>query len=418
MNVKIIIGTQWGDEGKGKFSHLLSKKAKAVFRCTGGNNAGHTIVTNGEKIPVHLLPSSILRPDVFSVIGTGVVIDPVVLINEIKDMELKGISVENLRISNRAHCIMPHHKLLDNLQEEEKECKIGTTKRGIGPSYEEKARRTGIRIVDLFDEGTFKQRLKDGSKFNNIIFKHYGYPEVDIDSVWSEYSNYGKYLKKYIIDTSEFLQECVDKDYDILLEGAQAMFLDLDHGNYPFVTSSNPTASGCCTGAGIGPTYINEIVGVLKAYTSRVGEGPFPTEQKNDVGDRIRELGHEYGTTTGRARRCGWLDLVMINQSVITNGITELAINHIDTIGKFEDIQVCVAYSYNGREITHVPTDHENCIPIYKNFKGGWDTSGIRRYCDLPENAQKYIQFIEEYTDTFVKYIGIGPGDKDTVIRN
>lgn len=414
----IVVGTQWGDEGKGRVTHVLSKDADAVIRCTGGNNAGHTIVANGEKFAMHLLPSAIIRSEVKCIIGNGVVIDPAVLIKEIKEITAKGFTTTNLFISDRAHVILPHHKTMDELQEKLKgNRKIGTTGRGIGPAYAEKCSRTGIRICDLYDKNTFLQQLADSAKINNPIFNLHNIPSIDIQAVWKEYSKYAEILKKYVCDTPSMVHNIIRNGGNIVLEGAQAMYLDLDHGTYPYVTSSNPVASGACTGSGIGPTNITDVIGILKGYTSRVGEGPFPTEQNNEIGDLIRELGHEYGTTTGRPRRCGWLDLVMIKQAVDTNGITGLCINHLDTIGKLPKIKACIGYKYKGKTIDYVPTDHENCIPIYQDFEGGWNVTGITRYDDLPISAKNYIQYIETYTGVKVNYIGVGPDEKETIIK-
>lgn len=414
----IVVGTQWGDEGKGRVTHVLSKNADAVIRCTGGNNAGHTVVANGEKFAMHLLPSAIIRSEVKCIIGNGVVIDPAVLIKEIKEITVRGFTTTNLFISDRAHVILPHHKIMDELQERLKgDRKIGTTGRGIGPAYAEKCSRTGIRVCDLYDENTFLKQLADSAKIHNPIFNSHNIPSINIQAVWKEYSKYAKILKKYVCDTPSMIHNIIRNGGNIVLEGAQAMYLDLDHGTYPYVTSSNPVASGACTGSGIGPTHITDVIGILKGYTSRVGEGPFPTEQNNDIGDLIRELGHEYGTTTGRPRRCGWLDLVMIKQAVDTNGITGLCINHLDTIGKLSEIKACIGYRYKGKTIQYVPTDHENCIPIYQSFEGGWDVTGITSYDNLPINAKNYIQYIETYTRIKINYIGVGPDEKETILK-
>jgi len=418
MSTKIVVGTQWGDEGKGRVTHVLAKHAEAVIRCTGGNNAGHTIVANGQKFAMHLLPSAIIRSEVKCIIGNGVVIDPQVLIKEINEINARGFSTDNLFISDRAHVILPHHKTLDNLQEQLKgNKKIGTTGRGIGPAYAEKCSRTGIRICDLFNESFFTQQLTESAKIHDPLFITHDIPSIDVEAVWIEYSEYADFLKKYVCDASSLIHDIMRNDGNIVLEGAQAMYLDLDHGTYPYVTSSNPVASGACTGSGIGPTFITDVIGILKGYTSRVGEGPFPTEQNNEIGDTIRKLGHEYGTTTGRPRRCGWLDLVMIKQAVDTNGITGLCVNHIDTIGKLSEIKVCVGYEYFGKEIKYVPTDHGNCVPIYKTFVGGWDAKGITNYDDLPDIAKEYIEFIEVFTGVKVTYIGVGPDEKETIIK-
>lgn len=420
QNVKIVVGTQFGDEGKGRVTHFLSKEAEAVVRCTGGNNAGHTIVADGQKFAVHLLPAAIIREDVTSIIGNGTVIDPSVLCKEISEIKERGFLTTNLFVSDRAHVILPHHKVLDELYESLKgDKKIGTTGRGIGPCYADKALRIGVRMCDLNHEEAFINRLNQIKPIYDPLFKAHDIPEIDPYSVWQAYKVYGEKLKPYITDTVAKLHEIIDEPGDslIVLEGAQAMFLDLDHGTYPFVTSSNPISSGACTGAGIGPTYVKSVIGILKAYTSRVGEGPFPTEQINELGDRIRELGHEYGTTTGRPRRCGWLDLIQIRMAVKVNGITELCINHMDTIGKFDEINVCVGYNYKGEEIEYIPNDYENCTPMYHKLGGGWNVNEAVEYESLPANFKNYIKFIECFVGVPVKYIGVGPDEKQTIIR-
>lgn len=418
-NVRVVCGLQWGDEGKGRVVHFLSKDCTIVIRATGGNNAGHTIVIDGEKYAVHLLPSSILRPEVMSVIAHGVVIDPGVLVREIVNMQEKGILITpaNLSISNRAHVIMPYHKILDGVLEGMKNNKIGTTGRGIGPTFSEKCQRTGIRMTDLLNEEVLLEKVKQSVRVANIIFTASGIDNVNVDQVVAEYLEYAEVLKPYICDTGILINEAVLTGKKILIEGAQAMQLDIDLGTYPNVTSSNPTSPGALVGSGIGPKYVGQVIGVMKAYTSRVGEGPFPTELKNETGDKIRELGHEYGTTTGRPRRCGWLDLVLIKQSVVPNGLTSLCINHMDTIGKFDEIKVCVGYEYKGQAIDYVPVDLENCTPIYITFKGNFSVKGKKQYNELCDNAKKYITFIETYTGVPVQYIGVGPDEKETIIK-
>lgn len=418
-NVDIVIGTQWGDEGKGRVVHYLSKNCDIVIRATGGNNAGHTIVVNREKFAVHLLPSSILRPEVMSVIAHGVVIDPSVLMGEIVKMQEKGVSITpaNLRISDRAHVIMPWHKTLDGILEGMKTNKIGTTGRGIGPAFSEKCQRTGIRAIDLLDKKVLTAKIKQAAKVANIILSKTKNPKVDVKQVSEDYFTYGEMLKSYICDTGMLINEAVLSGKKVVIEGAQAIQLDIDLGTYPNVTSSNPTSPGALVGSGIGPKFVGQVIGVMKAYTSRVGSGPFPTELNNETGDKIRELGHEYGTTTGRPRRCGWLDLVLIKQAVVPNGLTSLCVNHVDTIGNFDEIKVCVGYEYKGRTIQYVPVDLENCTPIYTTFDGNFDVKGKRDYCDFCENTKKYIEFIESYTGVPVQYIGVGPDEKETIIK-
>ena len=417
--VKVIVGIQWGDEGKGRASHYESKNAKIVVRSTGGNNAGHTVVANGKKFAMHLLPSSIIREGVLSIIGPGVVIDPKVLISEIEQMKENGINIDknNLLISDRAHIILPHHIALDSLSEMLKDNKVGTTGRGIGPSYSEKCDRTNLRMVDLLDSKNLKNKISQSLKKANALFKQFNYPILSEEEEYNLCIKYGKKLVEFIGDSEAAIINAYENNENIILEGAQALYLDIDHGDYPFVTSSNPNASGTCSGAGIGPTLVDEVIGVMKTYCSRVGEGPFTTELFDETGNMIRELGHEYGTTTGRPRRCGWLDLVMIKNARYVNGLTSLCINHMDTIGKLPEIKVCIGYLYKGKEINYVPIDRENCTPIYKTFKGIWNTENSNTYDELPKEAKDYIEFIENYAGVPVKYIGIGADEKRTIIR-
>lgn len=417
--IKVIVGIQWGDEGKGRASHYESKNASLVVRSTGGNNAGHTVVANGKKFAMHLLPSSIIRDGVLSIIGPGVVIDPKVLISEIEQMKKTGINIDSkkLLISDRAHIILPHHIALDSLSEMLKKNKIGTTGRGIGPSYAEKCDRTNIRMIDLKNTENLYSKLEQSLKKSNALFEQFNLPLISVDEEYHLCLEYGKALEELIGDSQAAIIDAYTKNENIILEGAQALYLDIDHGDYPFVTSSNPNASGTCSGAGIGPTLVDEVIGVMKAYCSRVGEGPFTTELFDETGDKIRELGHEYGTTTGRPRRCGWLDLVMIKNARYVNGLTSLCINHMDTIGKLPEIKVCIGYEYHGKEITYVPIDRENCTPIYKTFEGNWNTETSTTYEELPKQAKEYIEFIENYTGVNVKYIGVGADEKRTIIK-
>lgn len=417
--IKVIVGIQWGDEGKGRASHYESKNASLVVRSTGGNNAGHTVVANGKKFAMHLLPSSIIRDGVLSIIGPGVVIDPKVLISEIEQMKETGINIDSkkLLISDRAHIILPHHIALDSLSEMLKKNKIGTTGRGIGPSYAEKCDRTNIRMIDLKNTENLHSKLEQSLKKANALFEQFNLPLISVDEEYHLCLEYGKALEELIGDSQAAIIDAYTKNENIILEGAQALYLDIDHGDYPFVTSSNPNASGTCSGAGIGPTLVDEVIGVMKAYCSRVGEGPFTTELFDETGDKIRELGHEYGTTTGRPRRCGWLDLVMIKNAKYINGLTSLCINHMDTIGKLPEIKICVGYEYHGKEISYVPIDRENCTPIYKTFEGNWNTETSTTYEELPKQAKEYIEFIENYAGVPVKYIGVGADEKRTIIR-
>lgn len=422
MAVRVVVGTQWGDEGKGKYIDMLAKDSDLVVRFSGGNNAGHTIVADGIKYAMHLIPSGILHKGKTCIIGNGVVVDPEVLLNEMQELAKKGVSTDKLLISDRAHVIMPYHKLLDELQESQRgTANLGTTKRGIGPAYTDKTERCGIRMCDLIDEDEFARKVRENLEIKNqIIEKVYGGKGLDADEIIAKYSQYAKLLEKHVTDVNAIIGEAAEQHRDILFEGAQATFLDLDFGTYPYVTSSNPVAGGVCTGAGIGPKYIDEVYGVLKAYTSRVGTGPFPTEQNNETGDTIRELGWEYGTTTGRPRRCGWLDAVMIRYAARVNGLTGLAINHVDTIGKLDRIKLCVAYSKKGELINHFPASLKElaqCEPVYEEFDS-WkeDISSVRKYDDLPENAKKYLRRIEELAGVRIALIGVGKDREQTIV--
>lgn len=417
--VNVVLGAFYGDEGKGKIIDYLSKDAKYAVRFSGGNNAGHTIEIDGHKFAFHLIPSGILNKNVKAILGNGVVIDPKVLIEEINNLKENGYKVDNLYISDKAHLILPYHIAFDAMQEDlRKDRKIGTTKRGIGPAYCDKYERCGIRLEDFISD-RFKDYLKVNIENKNKILKAYGYEEIDFDTVYEEYKEYAKILKPYVCDTTTMLHKAIKNNENILCEGAQATLLDIDFGSYPFVTSSNPTIGGVSTGTGIGAKYINEVYGVIKAYSSRVGEGPYVTELKDEVGDKIRELGHEYGTTTKRPRRCGWLDIVALNYSIMLNGITAIAMNHLDTIGKLDKIKLCVAYKYNGKREEYFNTNLEfleNSTPIYEEFEGNFgDISKCKTFEELPVNAQKYIKRVEELTNTKVKFIGTG-ADRDKII--
>lgn len=419
--VDVVLGAFYGDEGKGKIIDYLSKESKYAVRFSGGNNAGHTIEVDGKKFAFHLIPSGILNKNVKAILGNGVVIDPKVLIDEINNLKDNGYKVDNLYISDKAHLILPYHIELDGLLEERrKENKIGTTKRGIGPAYCDKYERCGIRMEDFISKD-FKSKLKENIENKNIILKAYGSKELDFEKVYKDYSEYAKVLKKYICDTTTMLHKAVKNNEKILCEGAQATLLDIDFGSYPFVTSSNPTIGGVSTGTGIGARYINEVYGVIKAYSSRVGEGPYVTELKDEVGDKIRELGHEYGTTTNRPRRCGWLDIVALNYAIMLNGLTGIAMNHLDTVGKLDKIKLCVAYEYKGKREEYFSTNKdflENSKPIYEEFEGNFgDISKCKKYEDLPSQAKRYIERIEELTNTKVKFIGVGPGREEIIIR-
>lgn len=418
--VDVVLGTFFGDEGKGKIIDYLATKSDVAVRCSGGNNAGHTINVDGKKYAFHLIPSGILNTNTKAVIGNGVVIDPKVLIEEMNELKANGISVDNLYISTKAHIIMPYHIMMDKLLEENRGSnKIGTTARGIGPAYCDKYERCGIRVED-FISSEFDKLARINIANKNKIFESYGYETLDADEVIKEYKEYAEILKPYVVDTVNLLHDYLDEGKKILCEGAQATLLDIDFGTYPFVTSSNPTIGGICTGTGLGAKDIGEVYGVLKAYASKVGEGPFLTEQDNEIGDTIRELGHEYGTTTHRPRRCGWLDLVALKYVVRINGITGLAINHVDTIGKLPKIKVCVGYEHNGKVTTNYSTNLnyiKECSPVYEEFDGDFgDISNVKTKEDLPKNAKIYLKRIEEFVGVPIKFIGTGAGREDMII--
>lgn len=417
--VDVVLGSFYGDEGKGKIIDYLSQKSDFSVRCTGGNNAGHSIEIDGKKFAFHLIPSGILNEGTIAVIGNGVVVDPKVLMEEIKNVEENGYSADNLRISDKAHVILPYHIEMDRLQEKLRgDNKIGTTCRGIGPVYCDKYERSGIRMGDLVNK-KFEQQLRKNVETKNKIFESYGHETLDVEEIIKEYNVYADFFKKYVVDTVYLLHNAIYENKKILCEGAQATLLDIDFGSYPFVTSSNPTIGGICSGSGIGARYIGEVYGVLKAYSSKVGEGPYITEQDNEIGDKIRELGHEYGTTTKRPRRCGWLDLVALKYAVMVNGLTGLAINHVDTVGKLDEIKLCVGYKKDGETTMKFSTDLDyinECEPIYEVFEGNFgDISHIKSREELPENAKKYLNKIEETVCVPIKFIGTGAG-RDSMI--
>ena len=418
--VNVVLGSFYGDEGKGKIIDYLSNDCDYSVRFSGGNNAGHSIEVDGKKFAFHLIPSGILNKDVKAVLSNGVVIDPRVLISEINNLMDNDYSVDNLYISDKAHLILPYHVELDGLLEDIRTNKIGTTKRGIGPAYCDKYERSGIRMED-FVGNDFKDKLEENIKNKNILLKAYGYPEIDFDEVYTEYKTYADFLRPYVCDTTRMLHKAVKNNEKILCEGAQATLLDIDFGSYPFVTSSSPTIGGVCTGTGIGAKYIDEVYGVTKAYSSRVGEGPYVTELKDETGDLIRELGHEYGTTTKRPRRCGWLDLVALRYSVMVNGLTGIALNHLDTIGKLERIKLCVGYDYHGEKEEYFRSNLDflnEAKPIYEEFEGNFgDISKCHSFEDLPERAKQYVKRIETFTDTPVKFIGTGPAREEIIKR-
>jgi adenylosuccinate synthase len=420
----VIVGAQWGDEGKGKIVDLLTQYADIVVRFQGGNNAGHTIVLKGEKFIFHLIPSGILYGNKKCIIGNGVVLDPAVLIEEITEVKKKGYLKEDsqLMISEETHLILPYHRKIDMARE--KIFKIGTTGRGIGPAYEDKVARCGIRVVDLLDEKVFRRKLEE-----NLIQKNLYLVQVlkersfEVSEILEEYLNFGKQLKKYVNDTSLVLYEEIKKGKHILFEGAQGALLDVDHGTYPYVTASNTVAGNACAGSGIGPTMIDSVISVAKAYTTRVGEGPFPTELHDELGEKIRERGGEYGSTTGRPRRCGWFDTVVVNHSIRINGIREVAITKLDVLNDFEKIKICVGYRLDGKIFQHVSSNLEmlnRSEPVYEELSG-WKTEikGVRNFSDLPQNAQRYIRRIEELIGTKITMISVGSERNETIaVRN
>lgn len=418
----VVVGTQWGDEGKGKYIDILSGDSDFVVRYSGGNNAGHTIVYEGTKYAFHLLPSGMLRKGKTCIIANGVVVNPSVLLAEMNSLKKHEIETADLLISDRAHVIMPWHIALDNLQEEMRgREELGTTKRGIGPAYADKAERSGIRMGDLLDADYFKNKVYENARIkNSIIEKVYGGTPIDADKVIEKYLGYAEKLKPYITDVTSIIHRALEQSKVVLFEGAQATFLDLDFGTYPYVTSSNPISGGVCIGAGVGPRMITEVLGVMKAYTSRVGSGPFVTELPNDIGDKIREYGHEYGTTTGRPRRCGWLDLVMIKYAARLNSLTGLCINHLDTVGKLDGIKLCVGYKLDGQIIDYYPSnlkELDRCEPVYEEFESwkGADISKVKRFEMLPESAKRYIRRIEQIVGVPIKYIGVGSDREQTI---
>lgn len=424
MSVVIVVGAQWGDEGKGKIVDLLSENFDMVARYQGGANAGHTVIIHDKKYVLHLIPSGILHPHAECVIGNGVVIDPLALLEEIRLLESEGIKVQGrLWISQKAHLIMPYHKLLDTASEEKEGAqKIGTTGRGIGPAYVDKADRKGIRIVDLLDRELFEQKLRRNlTEKNEVLNKIYGKLPLDVESIVREYLEFDRLIDPYIKDVSVYLSNAIEEGKSVLLEGAQGTLLDVDHGTYPFVTSSNPVSGGACIGVGIGPTRITEVMGVMKAYTTRVGAGPFPTELTGAEGEFLRREGQEFGATTGRPRRCGWFDAVVARYAVRINGIDSLAITKLDVLDRLEHIQVCKGYRFDGKLLKEFPTDPrilQGCEPEYQTLPG-WQqpTHEARRWEDLPAAARQYLEYLETLTGSAIKIVSVGSQRSQTIIR-
>lgn len=424
MSNVVVVGTQWGDEGKGKIIDFLTEYAQVIVRFQGGNNAGHTIVVNDEKFIVHLIPSGILHGNKKCVIGNGLVIDPAVLIQETKDLRSRGIDVNtnNLFISEKAHVIMPYHKKMDHARERAKGAKrLGTTGRGIGPCYEDKAARTGIRIIDLLDKDVFFEKLKAKLVEQNFYLEKLFQEEpVDLDRTYREYLGYAEEIRPYITNVSLLLDRAIKENQGILFEGAQGTHLDIDHGTYPFVTSSNTVAAEACIGTGIGPLRLDSVIGTCKAYTTRVGEGPFPTELRDEVGDLIQKKGAEFGATTGRSRRCGWIDTVQLQDSVRINGLTGLAITKLDVLSGLDKVKICVAYDYQGERLMHIPPQLkvlENCKPIYEELEGWQDNiMDARDFQDLSAQAQAYLKRIEELVGVNIMLISIGSPRETTIV--
>ena len=423
MPANIVVGTQWGDEGKGKIIDIIASRADVVVRSQGGNNAGHTVVNDGQTYKLHLIPSGILYKNTLCLIGAGVVLDPKDLLSEIDNLSPRGVSFDNLKIDPRAHVVMPWHITLDGLSEKFRgNSDIGTTKRGIGPCYMDKYERCGIRVYDLVHPEVFAEKVRMTGKLKNkIITEVYGGEPHDIEAIIKEYTEYGKRLAKYVDDVSVIVYEAAKAYKTIMFEGAQATLLDIDFGTYPYVTSSHPLSAGVCVGTGVGPMIISNIIGVAKAYTTRVGKGPFPTELEDETGETIRNKGGEFGTTTGRPRRTGWFDAVIVRHSVRVNGLSSLAINKLDTLGGIGDLKVCVAYKKpDGTVIENFPAALEelaDCVPVYETLKGfDDDISSCRSFDELPEACKKYIERLEELCDCHISMVGVGP-DREQIIE-
>jgi len=421
MNI-VIVGTQWGDEGKGKIIDILSRKVDYIVRYQGGNNAGHTVVVGSKEYIFHLIPSGILHAGKICCIGNGVVIDPEVLLRELNDLRKSGIDFSRrFKISSLAHLIMPYHKNLDQLREAKRKNKIGTTGRGIGPCYADKINRCGIRMIDLLNPGVFRDKLKDNLKEKNEVFrKVYRHPGFSFDKIYRQYLDYGKLLGAYICNTALLLNKAIEDKKDILLEGAQGTFLDIDFGTYPFVTSSSATSGGACIGTGISPVKIDKVVGVCKAYTTRVGEGPFPTEFALGFGKFMRDKGNEFGATTGRPRRCGWFDAVMARESVMLNGISELAIMKMDVLDGLQKVKICTAYKYKGKVFKEFPCDFEvlsKATPVYKEM-AGWPEQDDKpsSFKELHPNARVYLLELQNLLKAKITVVSVGSARKDTII--
>lgn len=422
MSAVVVMGSQWGDEGKGKIVDYLAQQADTVVRYQGGSNAGHTVTVNGEEYKLRLLPSGILYKGTLCVIANGVVVDPQVMLEEMDAMEKRGIDVSGIRLSNRAHVVLPYHSLMDGLNEELRgKGKIGTTKRGIGPCYMDKDHRIGIRVCDLMDKEEFAKRLKENLALKNIeLERMYNHAPLDYEEILAEYEGYAERLRPYVCDTISLLNDELAAGKKILFEGAQATMLDIDYGTYPYVTASHPVSGGIGVGAGVAPNRLDKIIGVVKAYCTRVGEGPFPTEQLNAIGEKIREAGHEYGTVTGRPRRTGWLDAFVVRYAGLLSGIDYMAITRLDILDGFDEIKMCTGYKYEGKLLNEIPASLKvlaKVEPVYETFKG-WkkDISGVRRYEDLPKEAQVYLTRLAEVTGICLGIVSVGPNRDQTII--
>lgn len=426
MASTILVGTQWGDEGKGKVTDLISGEYDVVCRCQGGANAGHTVVANGHRFGLHQIPSGVMYEGVVPVIGNGCIVDPSVVLEEFATLDEQGVSYHNLKISGNAHIVMPYHKDLDGANERRLgKNLIGTTRRGVGPCYSDKVSRIGLRMQDMLDEKIFREKLETAlAEKNPILEKIYGLPGYTVDQICETYLPYAERLRPYIIESSRYLNEAITEGKNILFEGSQATMLDIDFGTYPFVTSSNCTAGGAITGSGVGPKHIDRVLGIAKAYLTRVGSGPFPTElpQGDEIGELLCEVGHEYGVTTGRKRRCGWYDAVVVNYAARVNGLTDLAVTKLDVLSVLDTIKVCIAYDVDGVRYTTVP-EHQSLFykakPVYIELPG-WkcDISGVRNYTDLPREAKDYIDLIERLSGVPVSLIAVGPDREQTINRH
>jgi len=419
----VLVGAQWGDEGKGKITDLIADDFDYVVRYQGGNNAGHTVIHGGKTLKLHLIPSGIMYPQITPIIGNGCVIDPKVLLEEIDRLEADGLSTHRLLISYNAHLIMPYHRDLDGASERRLgRNEIGTTHRGIGPAYQDKASRMGLRIQDLLDGHIFRKKLEAAlPEKNDVLEKLYGLPTYTVDEIADEYLAYAERIRPHIAETHTIINTALRAGKWVLFEGAQGTLLDLDHGTYPFVTSSSPTAGGACTGSGVGPKAIDRVLGIAKAYITRVGSGPFPTELDDEIGEQLTTVGGEFGTTTGRRRRCGWYDAVIVRYAVQINGLTDLAITKLDVLSGLNTVKVCVAYEYDGRRYNDLPghqTVFHHARPIYEELPG-WNTdiSGCRTFEELPKEARDYIEFIEDLAEVPVSIIAVGPSREQTIMR-